>query len=75
MLNLDFIKRHWSLFKEELMLVIRRVYDTRSFDKMINMSFIALIPKTKRPIRVTDYRSISLIGCIYKILIKVLINS
>lgn len=35
-------------------------------------SFIALIPKTKSPERVEDFIPISLIGCTYKILAKVL---
>lgn len=38
----------------------------------INCSFIVLIPKKDNLQRVEDYRPISLIGCLYKILAKLL---
>ncbi|RZC11532.1 LINE-1 reverse transcriptase-like [Glycine soja] len=37
-----------------------------------NASFIALIPKIKDPQSLNDYRPISLIGCVYKIVAKIL---
>nr|GEX82242.1 RNA-directed DNA polymerase, eukaryota [Tanacetum cinerariifolium] len=45
-----------------------------SFSQGCNSSFIALIPKTKDAKFVKDFRSVSLIGCIYKIVTKVLAN-
>lgn len=39
----------------------------------INNSFIALTPKVDNPTFLKDYRPISLIGCMYKILAKVLV--
>jgi len=40
--------------------------------KGINSTFIALIPKTDSPQRLNDFRPISVIGCTYKVLVKVL---
>lgn len=37
-----------------------------------NSSFIFLVPKTKDPLKMNDYRPISLIGCLYKIVSKLL---
>ena len=37
-----------------------------------NASFIALIPKINDPQSFNDYRPISLIGCVYKIVARVL---
>ena len=37
-----------------------------------NASFITIIPKNKDPIRLGDFRPISLIGCYYKIITKIL---
>ncbi|GKE37445.1 putative RNA-directed DNA polymerase, eukaryota, reverse transcriptase zinc-binding domain protein [Tanacetum coccineum] len=39
-----------------------------------NSSFIALVPKIQDPLHTTDYRPISLIGCQYKVIAKVLAN-
>lgn len=43
-----------------------------SLAKGCNPSFITLIPKVCDPISLADYIPISLIGCIYKIITKVL---
>ena len=40
----------------------------------INSTFIALIPKIDNPQKLNDFRPISLVGSIYKILVKVLAN-
>ncbi|GAU48313.1 hypothetical protein TSUD_405300 [Trifolium subterraneum] len=40
----------------------------------INVTFIALIPKVESPQRLNDFRPISLVGSLYKILAKVLVN-
>ncbi|KHN42744.1 Transposon TX1 putative 149 kDa protein, partial [Glycine soja] len=42
--------------------------------KGCNASFITLIPKVADPQFLNDYKPISLIGCIYKIVSKVLAN-
>jgi len=40
----------------------------------INTTFIALIPKVENPQKLNDFRLISLVGTMYKILAKVLAN-
>jgi len=42
--------------------------------KGINCTFVSLIPKVDSPQCVNDFRPISLVGCMYKILAKVLAN-
>ncbi|KAK3218316.1 hypothetical protein Dsin_012286 [Dipteronia sinensis] len=42
--------------------------------KELNRSFIALIPKFCKPKTMKDFRSISLVGSLYKIMAKVLAN-
>ena len=44
------------------------------FPRGSNASFITLIPKLKDPQNLCEYRPISLIGCVYKIVAKLLAN-
>lgn len=44
------------------------------FERSLNAPFIVLIPKKTNPINIRDFRPISLIGSVYKILAKVLVN-
>jgi len=44
------------------------------FEKSLNASFISLIPKTPGALSLKDFRPISLVGGIYKIIAKVLAN-
>ena len=45
-----------------------------SFPRGSNASFLALIPKVKHTQSFDDYRPISLIGCMYKVIAKFLAN-
>ena len=50
------------------------VYHHYKFERSLNASFIALIPKRQNASNIRDFRPISLIGSIYKLLAKVLAN-
>ena len=56
------------------MRIFEQFFQSSSFDKRLNASFIALIPKCTSALGLNEFRSISLVGCIYKILAKVLAN-
>lgn len=47
-------------------------YVNGGFPKGSNASFLALIPKVHDPQNLNEYRPISLVGCIYKIVAKLL---
>ncbi|GJV89736.1 RNA-directed DNA polymerase, eukaryota [Tanacetum coccineum] len=51
---------------------VEHFFKQGSFSKGCNSSFIALIPKVLDAKFVNDYRPISLIGCIYKVVTKIL---
>ena len=44
------------------------------FKRSLNASFLALIPKKNNAIDVKDFRPISLVGSVYKLLSKVMAN-
>ena len=44
------------------------------FEKSLNASFLALIPKKVDAVEIKDFRPINLVGGIYKIISKVLAN-
>ena len=44
------------------------------FEKSLNATFIALVPKKNGASNIRDFRLISLVGSVYKILAKVLAN-
>ena len=49
-------------------------YHHSKFEKSLNATFIALIPKKNDASNIRDFRPISLVGSLYKILSKVLAN-
>lgn len=54
--------------------VFKDFHDGGVFEKSLNASFISLIPKVPGAIALKDFRPISLVGGIYKIIAKVLAN-
>ena len=63
-----------GVMKEDIMRVFHHFHGHGTFKKGINAMFISLIPKTPGVIEIKDFRPISLITRIYKILAKVLAN-
>ncbi|GKB69914.1 putative RNA-directed DNA polymerase [Tanacetum coccineum] len=70
--NFRFIKRFWEILKSELVNAVKWFWDTKEISRGCNSSFVALIPKSTDPIGLGEYRPISLIGCYYKIITKLL---
>ena len=70
--NLGFIKDFWEEVKGDVMRFISDFHKNGKLSRGINSTFIALIPKVDSPHRLNDFRPIALVGCMYKILSKVL---
>ena len=73
-LNFKFIKEFWLILKPDVLRFLDEFHANGTFPKGSNASFIALIPKVADPQFLNDYRPISLIGCMYKIVAKLLAN-
>jgi hypothetical protein len=72
--HLGFIKDFWPDLKYDIMRFVSDFHPNGRLSKGINNTFIALIPKIDNPQRLNDFRPIALVGCLYKILAKVLAN-
>lgn len=72
--NMAFFKKCWKYVKSDVLQFMRKFHQNASLVGGINSSFIALIPKTDSPSCLDEYRPISLVGSLYKILAKVLSN-
>ena len=67
-LTIAFWQSRWELVKEEIMELFREFYDQCSFAKSLNSTFIVLIPKKGGAEDLGDFRPISLLRGLYKLL-------
>nr|GEX76808.1 RNA-directed DNA polymerase, eukaryota [Tanacetum cinerariifolium] len=72
--TLDFFKKYWSIVGNDVILAVKEFFSTGSILNGCNPSFIALIPKVLDAKLLNDFRPISLVGCQYKIISKILAN-
>lgn len=70
----EFFKNYWSMVKEDFMNLVKDFNRYSSIDSRFIFSFITLIPKKEDSCTHRDYRPLSLIGMVYKILSKLLAN-
>ena len=54
--------------------VLHNFHEQDVFERSLNVSFLALIPKKSNAMKVRDFHPISLVGGMYKIISKVLAN-
>ncbi|GJS39467.1 RNA-directed DNA polymerase, eukaryota [Tanacetum coccineum] len=69
-----FYRRFWGLIEQEVVAAVKYFFQYGRIPKGCNSSFIALIPKILDAKMVKDFRPISLIGSLYKIIAKILAN-
>ena len=63
-----------GVLKKEIMEVFQNFHTQVVFEKSLNTTFLALIPKKANAMEIKDFRPISLVGGVYKIILKVLAN-
>jgi hypothetical protein len=72
--NFGFFKEFWVELKTDVLRFVSDFHRNGKLTKGLNSTFIALIPKVDSPQRLNEFRPISLVGSLYKILAKVLAN-
>jgi hypothetical protein len=70
--NFSFIKEFWDLMKVDVRIFFDQFHANACLPKSLCSFFLTLIPKVSSPQSLGDFRPISLIGCLYKLLAKVL---
>ncbi|GJR93606.1 RNA-directed DNA polymerase, eukaryota [Tanacetum coccineum] len=69
-----FYRHFWSTIEEDVFGAVKHFFTHGDIPKGCNSSFVALIPKVPDANLVNDFRPISLIGSIYKVIAKILAN-
>ena len=64
----------WEFVKEEVLEMFKEFHEHNTFLKSLNATFLVLIPKKGGAEELGDFRPISLLGGLYKLLAKVLAN-
>nr|GEU91313.1 cysteine-rich receptor-like protein kinase [Tanacetum cinerariifolium] len=74
-MTFEFVKHFWDIVGIDFRNIVKHFGTSASLTKGCNPSFISLIPKGADPTTPKEYRPISLIGCQYKVIVKLLANS
>ncbi|GKD38229.1 RNA-directed DNA polymerase, eukaryota, partial [Tanacetum coccineum] len=72
--TLGFYRLFWYIIESDVYDAVKHFFTYEDIPKGCNSSFIALIPKIPGANLVKDFRPISLIGSLYKIIAKILAN-
>ncbi|GLT37028.1 hypothetical protein SLA2020_113700 [Shorea laevis] len=68
------IRACWSVIEKDVVEFVQEFFRNDKLVRGLNSSFIVPIPKKTNPLDLKDYRPISLINSLYKIISKVLAN-
>lgn len=72
--NFSFMQAAWAFIKKDFYEMLSKFHLRGRLNKEVNATFFTLIPKAPNPVDVKDFRPISLVGCVYKLLSKILAN-
>ena len=72
--NFSFIKANWDVVKEDVGNLLLEFHKRGRIKKEMNATCLTLIPKVPTLVELRDYRPISLVDCLYKLMAKILVN-
>ncbi|XP_057520860.1 uncharacterized protein LOC130801116 [Amaranthus tricolor] len=70
--NFKFIREMWDVINEQIYEFVLDFLDFSGSAKAINVTWVTLIPKIMDPCSIEDYRQISIMGTLYKVMSKLL---
>lgn len=62
------------MVKEDFVTFVSEFHSNGWLVRGANNTFLTLIPKVENPVKLNEFRPISFIGCMYKVLAKILAN-
>ncbi|XP_057755453.1 uncharacterized protein LOC130974604 [Arachis stenosperma] len=72
--NMNFIKRYWGELGPEFTTIVMGFFQTSRLLADTNITWVALAPKFVGAKEIKDLRLMSMVGCIYKVISKVLVS-
>ncbi|XP_020967355.1 uncharacterized protein LOC107614805 [Arachis ipaensis] len=72
--NMNFIKRCWDEIGAKFTVVVMGFFQTSRLPADSNITWVALAPKFIGAKEIKDLRPISMVGCVYKVISKVLVR-
>ena len=73
-MNALFYQKFWHIVGDNVVSAVLEFRNSSYMPPALNHTFIMLIPKIKNPVKVSDFRPISICNVIYKIIAKVMAN-
>jgi len=70
--SMAFFQKYWAVLKQDIMAVFSEFHNSYQFERSLNATFVSLIPKKADAEDIKDFRTISLVGGVYKMISKVL---
>ena len=70
--TMAFFQKCWSVLEGDILAFFKDFHRQCVFEKSLNATFLCLIPKKTNAVNIKDFRPISLVGNLYKLLAKVL---
>ncbi len=70
--NFGLIKFCWEFIRDDILLAVNDFARVGKWPRGTNASFVCLVPKLENPQSLCDFRPISLVRCLYKIISKLL---
>jgi Reverse transcriptase (RNA-dependent DNA polymerase) len=67
-----FYQHFWPIVKADILRLFQAFYEGKLQISQLNRGMVCLIPKKGQALTVKDYRPISLLNCIYKLITRVL---
>ena len=72
--SFSFIKAGWEFLRQDFCDMLLEFHRRGQLHEEINATFLPLDPKVLNPVDLKDFRPISLVGCVHKLLVKILAN-